>query len=133
MTPTITVRQLNTANGLRDPMRGQGLSNFLSDIDAVAQIITQKILLFLGEWWESLSIGTPMFQSILGVANTSAGVGLILRTQILATPYVTDVQNLTVNYSGTTRAYTFSATVITSFGPLQMTNQALPATNAVIG
>jgi hypothetical protein len=70
-----------------------------------------------------------LFQNILGVGNTSNGVGLILRSTILSTPYVLEVNNMVVTYAGSSRAYTFSCTVVTSFGTLTLSEQPLPGTN----
>ena len=61
--PTITYRKLDQ-NG--DPIWGNGQGSFVSDIDAVAQAIYTRLRLLFGEWWENLSIGTPLFQSMLG-------------------------------------------------------------------
>ena len=131
-TPSILARVLTTTNGLADPQRGQGLSNFVADLDAVALTISENIKLLQGEWWLNTADGLPLFQSILGVSNTSAGVGLIVRKRILTVPFVTDIQNLIVTYSDVTRAYTFSANVLTAFGTLQVTNQLLPGSSAVV-
>src|ERR1017187_1687892 len=53
---TIRVRAVNQNN---DPMRGNGLGNFLSDVDAVGAIISQRLQLLKGEWWENISLGLP--------------------------------------------------------------------------
>jgi hypothetical protein len=132
MAATITVRANYTGHGLWDPQRGQGLQNFLSDLDAVAQIIRSTLLLLQGEWFANLSIGTPLFQSILGVPNTTAGVGLILRARILSVPYVNDIENLVVTYSGTSRQYSFSCLVLTQFGSIPISSVPLPGVNAAI-
>jgi len=127
--PSIMVRAL--VNG--DPGRGQSLANFIYDIEAVAQIIATTIKLLQGEWWEALNIGTPVFQSILGVPNTTAGVGLLLQQRILSVPYVLSIQNMEVTYIGFTRAYSFSCTVVTAFGTIQVSgNPGLPGTSATI-
>ena len=132
MAATITVRANNAVNGAWDPQRGQGLQNFLADLDAVAQIIRSTLLLLQGEWFANLSIGTPLFQSILGVPNTTAGVGLILRARILSVPYVNDIENLVVTYSGTSRQYSFSCLVLTQFGSIPISSVPLHGVNAAI-
>ena len=117
---TITVRALTTTNGLWDPQRGQGLSNFLSDREAVAQIIATRLKLLRGEWFANLADGLPLFQSIIGHSNTTQGVALIIRQRILGTPYVTGIQNMSVTYAPTSRNYSFSCTVQTAFGNIQL-------------
>jgi hypothetical protein len=121
--PTITVRSLGM-NG--DPLEGNGLNDFLSDIDAVGQIIGTRIKLFEGEWWENLQAGTPMFQSILGVENASQTqvISAILQSVINQTPYVLDIINLSCTYTPSTRALSFYAEVLTQFGTVVVSNGA---------
>ena len=127
--PTLfTYRQLGGPSG-GDPLRGLGQQNVLQGLPATAQAIATSSRLLLGEVWYALNIGTPLFQSILGVPNTNAGVALIMRRRILNVPYVVSIQNLVVTYQPT-RAYTFTATVLTAFGTVQISNQPLPGTNA---
>lgn len=123
---SITVRSLGISNGQYDPQRGQGLQNFLNDIDAVGQIINSRLLLFTNEWWESLGTGLPLFTNILGVPSTSQAVALLLRQNILGAPFVLDIQQLVVNYSPAGRAYSYSALVQTAFGALAIQSQPLP-------
>ena len=124
MTNTIITRALSPTG---DPLRGNGLGNFVADIAAVGVILSERLQFIRGNWWENRNAGLPLFQSILGQATTSQAVGLILRKTILATPYVSGIQNITVNYAPDSRAYSFSATVLTQFGPLSITNQNLIA------
>ncbi len=118
---TITVRALDS-NG--DPMRGQGTSNFLSDINAVTQIIVTRLKLFQGEWFEDTTDGTPMFQSLLGHPITLQAAALILRNRILGTPYVTSISSFSINFTPASRALSFAATVLTQFGTVTVSNQA---------
>lgn len=109
-----------------DPLEGNGLNDFLSDIDAVGQIIGTRIKLFEGEWWENLQAGTPMFQSILGVENASQTqvISAILQSVINQTPYVLDIINLSCTYTPSTRALSFYAEVLTQFGTVVVSNGA---------
>ena len=117
MADTIRVRTLDV-NG--DAMRGAGLSNFSADLMAVAQIILTRLKLLQGEWFEDLNQGTPLFQQLLGKPTTSDGILLVLRERILGTPYVTGISNIGVTYQGSSRAFTFSATVQTQFGSVSV-------------
>ncbi len=117
--PTITTRRLDE-NG--DPMRGSGLANFVSDIDAVAIIISTRLRLLQSEWFESRNEGTPLFQSLLGHPITSQGVALILRQRILGSPYVTGIQSLNVSYQRAARSFVFAAVVNTQFGQVAVSN-----------
>lgn len=119
MAATITVRQLSASG---DPIQGNGQSNFLSDINAVAQIIATRLKLLQGEWWESLNAGTPLFESILGSGQNHSAVSLILQQQILDSPYVLSVSNVSSNWTPSTRAFSFSCSVQTQFGTLTVSN-----------
>jgi hypothetical protein len=121
--PAILVRKLNSAG---DPMRGAGLSNFATDIEAVAQILSTRLRLLQAEWFENLLEGTPLFQSLLGHPITSQGVAFILRRRILGTPYVTGIQALQVNYGRAGRTFAFIAVVQTAFGPVAISNTQQP-------
>lgn len=117
MATTIQVRALD-ANG--DPLRGAGLANFVSDLDATAQILATRLRLLMGEWFEDTSDGTPLFQTLLGQPTTIAGVTLVLRSRILSSPYVISIQSLNVSYQPTSRAFTFVASVQTAFGSVSL-------------
>lgn len=115
---TITYRKLDQ-NG--DPLWGNGQGSFVSDIDAVAQIIYTRLRLLLGEWWENLSLGTPLFQSMLGQSASDQAlqtVALLLKQRILGSPYVLSVYNSGITRTPGTRDTAYVAYVNTQFGTL---------------
>jgi hypothetical protein len=118
-TPAVFIyRQLNPYN---DPQWGQGVANFLTNVYAVAQAVRTILLLFLGEWWESVLDGTPMWQKILGVGpsggqSLTQQVSLIIQQRILGSPYVTGISNLVVSFNLPQRAFSISCDLQTSFG-----------------
>lgn len=121
-TPTIMVQQ-NDANN--DPIEGPNGPVFLTDIDAVAQIVYTTLRLLLGEWWENLSIGFPLFQSLIGASGAptnQAGVMLIIQQTILGCPYVQRIVDFTFYNNTATAASTFRASVQTQFGTIIVTN-----------
>ena len=125
---TIRYRALD-ANG--DPMWGGGQSNFLADVDAVAQAIQTRILLLYGEWFEDLSIGTPLFQSMLGSpGNNVQAVSLLIQQRILGAPYVNSVSNVQTGYDPASRTGAFFALAQTKFGTVTISNQ--PASSATV-
>lgn len=125
---TITVRALDQN---WDPRRGNGLQNFLTDVNAVGQIIATRLKLLQGEWFQNTNDGTPLFQSLLGHSTTVQGVASILRQRILSAPYVTSINSLFVNYSAGGRAFTFTANVSTQFGSLTVSNQSSAAIQGI--
>lgn len=119
--PTITVRKLDSNY---DPIFGNGQNAYISDLDAVAQIINQNLLLFKGEWWEDRTAGIPMFQSILGPGRNIDAVAALMKATILACPYVTSVSNVSAVYVNKTRSTAYSCQVQTQFGSLTVSNAA---------
>lgn len=126
-TPSISVRKLDINH---DPIYGNGLDDFLTDINAVAQLIDTSLLLLQGEWWEDLSQGFPLFQQVLGVANNPQLVVLLIQQVIMGVPFVSDIFDVTVTYTSATRQFWYSATVGTAFGNVQTT--FLPGSSASI-
>jgi hypothetical protein len=124
LAPTTTAPQILTRNLDQngDPLRGHGLQNFAVDIEALGIILAERMQFYQGDWWLALSEGIPLFQQILGVPNTNQGVAMILRKQILSTIGVTGISAMSVQYNGTSRAYTFQAVVQTVFGDIALAN-----------
>lgn len=71
---------------------GTNEQDFIDGVDAIAQTIKTKILLFYGEWWENLGIGIPMFQSLLGQMNPE---GLKMSSTLLISKSVREVEGVT--------------------------------------
>ena len=128
---TIRYRKLDP-NG--DPLQGNGKACFVSDLDAVAQAIGTRLRLLAGEWFENRNAGTPVFQSMLGVARAGKhpdSVVLLLRQRILGTPYVTAVSNVATSYDPNARSFAFSCQVQTQFGQLSLSTapSSIPASS----
>jgi hypothetical protein len=122
-TPTIMVQQNEMPQN--DPIEGANGPVFLADLDAVGQIIYTTLRLLLGEWFENLSIGFPLFQSLIGSSGSptnQAGVMLIIQQTILPCPYVLQIVDFSFVHNTATFNSTFTATVSTSFGTLVITN-----------
>jgi hypothetical protein len=123
-TPTIQYLQLDASY---DPIFDSGAS--LTDLDAVNQAILTRLKLFLGEWWENLSIGLPMFQSILGQLASPQGVAamtLAIQQNIQGAPYVTSAADVSVAFAAGRLSVTGVAQ--TQFGPVTVnTSPALGA------
>jgi len=125
---TIRYRQLDANH---DPIYGQGRANYLTDVDAVAQAILTRLLLFQGEWWENTSDGLPLWQKILGSSASPSNqqkITLLIQQRILGTPYVLPdgVQNLQASYDHVSHTFKFYAVVQTTFGAVVVTNIPRP-------
>jgi hypothetical protein len=130
MSATILVQQLDANN---DPIESGDGPVFLADIDAVAQIIGTRIKLLMGEWWEDLSLGFPLFQNLIGTSGSAANQAAVLLTlqqTILACPFVLQLVSFSLIGNTATRATGFTATVATAFGTVVVTNS--PGINAQV-
>jgi hypothetical protein len=129
--PTIMVQQ--NSQPFNDPVEGENGPVFLTDIDAVTQIIYTTLRLLLGEWWANLQIGLPLFQKLLGSSGSpqnQKACALILTQAIEACPYVLQVVSFSFTRNPNSRASTFTAIVATAFGTITVTNA--PGTSATV-
>ncbi len=125
-TPTIQYLRLDAQyDPIFDPTAN------LIDAAAVAQMILTRLSLFLGEWWENLLLGLPVFQAMLGQLGSGQQVtamDLAVQTIVNGTPFVTSSSNVTVKFAD--GVFTFKGTANTPFGPVDLGN--LPGASAVL-
>ncbi len=96
---------------------GNNSLDYIEDNDAIIQAIKTKLYLFYGEWWEDISLGLPMFQSILGQVsneNLRRTVILLCAEQIQSVEGVSSVDSIVVGISA--RKLTLDIDVTTSYG-----------------
>lgn len=119
---TVLVRRLDANH---DPVEGNGSADFLTDIDAVAQLIDCSLRLLQGEWWENTKAGFPLLQRIIGVAGVgnkpSLAAMIIQETILAASPFVNSISNIDFVYDSGTRSFTYVCVVNTQFGNIQTT------------
>ena len=116
----IRCRKLD-ANG--DLVRGKGKDDFITDGDAVVQILRQRLRMFKGEWWENQDAGMAKISDLLGrygIGSDTRPVDSLIQDTILSTPYVTGIASMSSSYVN--RKYSFSATVNTAFGQIIVAN-----------
>lgn len=112
-------RQL-TSTG--DYIFGQGNLDYVKDREAVSQAIQTRLKLLLGEWWEDLEDGLPLFQTILLQRNNDDGirtVDLLIQERVLTTPHVTGITSFRSEVKN--GQYQAWVTVDTTFGQLKET------------
>lgn len=121
--PTILCQKNDALNN--DPVMGSNGRVFLTDVDAVAQIVYTTLRLLLGEWWENLTIGFPLFQSLIGTSGSpqnQQSIMLLIQQTILSCPYVIQIVDFSFQTNTATMQSTFTATVATSLGTVIVTN-----------
>jgi len=125
--PIISYLALDAQN---DPVFAPGTA--LTNGDAVAQIILTRLNLFMGEWWENLNLGLPVFQQMLGQLASQTGLAamrLSVQQLVAGVPYVTAVTSVSTSFKG--GALQFTVTAQTAFGPVTVTNA--PGAYAAVG
>jgi hypothetical protein len=113
-TPVIQYLRLDAYN---DPIFDPTAN--LTNADAVAQAMLTRLRLFYGEWWESVTTGLPVFQSMLGQLGSTtrqAAMQLAVKQRIEGTPYVTSATGIAVSFVD--GKFTFKADAATYFGPV---------------
>lgn len=96
---------------------GNNSLDYIDGNEAIAQAIKTKVMLFYQEWWENISIGIPMFQSIVGkVANQNLNMTatLLLTDRIKEVEGVVSVGNISIEKDN--RSISFEIEVETIFG-----------------
>lgn len=76
---------------------------FSTGLEAVAQGIRQRLLLFAEEWFLNLEVGVPWFQEILGRKFNEDRARPAFRDAILRTPAVAELVDLALNFDPETR------------------------------
>src|SRR6185437_8418050 len=95
---------------------GQGSANFLvNSPDGVAQAITTKLRLWLGEWYLNLQDGTPYQTQILG-RGTVGKYDQAIQNRIRQVPGVVSLLSYSSSLDVTTRSLSINARVLTAFG-----------------
>lgn len=125
MSTSAVLIQVQQLDSLNDPVEGENGPVFITNIDAVAQIIRTTLLFLSGEWWEDLSLGFPLFQDLIGSSGSPSNqqaVTLVVQQTILACPFVTGILDFSYTFNTATLSSTFAATVSTAFGNLTVTN-----------
>lgn len=106
-----------------DYMLGTDSGEFLSGSQAVAQAIITSLKLLVGEWWEDVNNGLPLWQSILGQPGSEVNkqsidniiCGRILETNLDGVALVSSIDDYVGTYDSSLRSYTFEAVVTTIY------------------
>jgi len=98
-----------------DMIFGGGANDYFTDLDAVKQACKTRMLLFQNEWWENIEDGLPFVQQIAGYQDKDLAASLI-RKRLQGTPEVFSVTNVQISFEPSSRAFTFSADVVSTYG-----------------
>lgn len=100
---------------------GAGPANFLVNTpETVAQSVRTRLLLWQGEWFLDITVGTPWLQQILGTGKGKALRDLVIQTRVLQTIGVTGINDYFSNDDQETRKMAVKMTITTIYGnPLE--------------
>jgi len=89
---------------------------FLTDQEEIAQTISTRLKLFLGEYFRDINDGTPWFQQILGKGSSLGVKESLIKRRILQTDGVISIFEFETDFDLQARQYSVKAGVLTSFG-----------------
>lgn len=95
----------------------------LYGVEAVAQAIGTRLRLFLGEWWENLNVGLPLFQQMLGQLASGGNLAAMqasVQRVVEGTPYVLTAKVLSTAFDGANLSVQVYATTV--FGSVTINN-----------
>ena len=94
-----------------------GSNKFLTANEAAAQAILTRLRLLLGEWWENIEDGLPLFEKILGAKGSDIDtVDVIIAGRIRETQNVKGLISYKSEFNPHTRVYSAHARADTVFG-----------------
>ena len=91
-------------------------TQFLTEREEVAQTISTRLNLFLGEYFRDINEGMPWFQSIIPKNTSLDTKEAIIKRHVLQTPDVVRWLEFQTDYSVDLRKYTVTGSVLTTFG-----------------
>ncbi len=110
-------------------------NEFYTGVEAVAQAVKTRLRLLLGEWWENVEDGTPLFQEVMGQFFASIDgaqeVDLVFAERIMGTQGVAEITSFDSELNPNTRTYSALITVETIYSKsFQITVTSAGATTA---
>lgn len=99
--------------------------HFISGKEEVAQTISTRLRLFLGEYFRDTNDGTPWFQKILVKGANLSQVDAIIRRRISQTEGVRAITAYDASFNLDDREYKISVSVLTVFGEVSLNFEGL--------
>lgn len=84
--------------------------------EAIGQHVRQRLMTYAGEWFLDKEVGVPWLRDILGRAYDPVLAESVLKTEILETDGVTDINSFSTRFSRETRGLSsFDIVVATEY------------------
>lgn len=113
----MTVRRIDPNTG-GIVTRGQ---HFTSGISEIAQTVSTRLRLFLGEYFRDVNEGTPWFEVILGKSASDTAREAAIKRRILQTDGVKQILQFNASFDPDTRNYSITVIVLTVYGQITVT------------
>jgi len=107
----MTVRKLDDSGDI-----ATSGTQFLSKQKEIAQTVTTRLRLFLGEYFRDILDGTPWFQDILGKGQSLDVRDAAIKRRVLQTSGVLSIFEFNTDFDLQTRKYSVSMGIVTPFG-----------------
>lgn len=95
-------------------------TQFTNEASEIAQTISTRLRLFLGEYFRNINEGTPWFQSILNKRGTLSSKDAIIKQRITRTEGVIQLLSYKADYDIDSRVYSIQAVVNTQYGEIPL-------------
>lgn len=103
----------------------------VSDGEAVAQAVRQRLRTFLGEWFADLTVGVPWMQSVFVKNPNLVGVRAAIRSTIVNTPGIATLVTFSQTFDAATRTLSVAFSATTDTGELVTFNETISPTPEV--
>lgn len=87
-------------------------------LKAIEQRLSQRLRLFLGEWFLDQTRGVPWIQQVFKKNPNPVVVDAVIKREILAEPQVTELQTFSLDLDTATRILTVTFRALTEEGEL---------------
>lgn len=91
-------------------------TQFLTGVDEVAQTISTRCKLFLGEYFRDITEGTPWFQQVFNKSTDEQTRESVLRNRIAQTPNVVRITSFETDFDIASRTWSVNCSVLTTYG-----------------
>lgn len=73
------------------------------DTEAVGQHARQRLMTYASEWFLDKTVGVPWLRDVLGQGYDPALAESVIKTEVLATPGVTEIRSFSVRFDRSVR------------------------------
>lgn len=94
----------------------EGVLQLVTDADAISQRLQIRLGIWQGEWFRDITFGLPYEQAFFTKAPNLAAIEMSIRATILATPGITGVTSLDLDYQEANRYLSVTGIVTWDLG-----------------